>query len=68
MPRSREGRRPCSGKEFDLSRSASDKSSESKKWLEKNAQAGLNLKAAQTALAAAEKAAAELAFLSGPAK
>ncbi|MDA8424633.1 MAG: hypothetical protein M0Z80_00720 [Treponema sp.] len=46
-----------------MSRSASDKLSESKKWLEKNAQSNLNLKPALAALAAAEKAVAELAAL-----
>jgi hypothetical protein len=63
LSRSRAGGRPYFRKEFDMSRSASDKLAESKKWLEKNAQSDLNLKPAQAAVAAAEKAVAELASL-----
>ena len=43
-----------------MSKSVSNRIEESKKWLEKNSQSGLNLKSAIAALANAEKAASEL--------
>jgi len=46
-----------------MSKSISSKLEASKKWLEKNAQAGLNVKPANAVLANAEKAAADLAAL-----
>jgi len=46
-----------------MSKSISSKLEASKKWLEKNAQAGLNVKPANAVLANAEKVAADLAAL-----
>ena len=43
-----------------MSKSVSAKLQESRKWLEKNAQSGLNLKLANAALANADKTVAEL--------
>jgi hypothetical protein len=43
-----------------MGKSISNQIEESKKWLEKNSQSGLNLKSANAALAGAEKAASEL--------
>jgi hypothetical protein len=46
-----------------MSKSVTSKLAASRKWLEKNAQAGLNLKTANAVLASAEKAAGDLAGL-----
>lgn len=46
-----------------MSKSVTSKLEATRKWLEKNAQAGLNLKAANAVLANAEKAASDLAGL-----
>jgi hypothetical protein len=46
-----------------MGKSVSNQIEESKKWLEKNSQSGLNLKSATAALAGAEKAVSELASL-----
>lgn len=48
-----------------MSKSVSAKLAESRKWLEKNSQSGLNIKGANAALANADKAVVELESLKG---